>query len=236
VKQSTSCTLPPSPNSGSGSFTNYWFGQGTGQENGHYVTACGYHGFEPSGQSSDNMNNIANKQYFVAIPGTNSTDFNTSDRCGACVELTGQNGAKIIATVTDECPENSNAPCAANPSGHLDVSYPAFSQLGFSVGNPSGTTWKFVKCPITGSVIVRIKPNDAGRVYIENTILPIKSVQVGGNAATREPYGCWTSSRRIAGSTLVITDYSDRSITYTVPSSLAQDTDQSTGLQFPACN
>ncbi len=232
---STACTLPNGPSSGAGSFTNYWFGQGSWQENGHYALACGYHGQEPSGQSSDVITNIANPSYFVAIPGKTSDDFDNRMMCGACVELSGQNGTKIIATVTDECPENSNQPCMNNPTGHLDVSYPAFSKLGFSVGNPSGTTWKYVACPITGNVVVRIKPSNLNQLYVENTILPIKDVLVNGTSSTKLSYGAWQLPRGARGATVIIKDYSDRTITYTIPSSLAVDTDQNTGLQFPTC-
>lgn len=231
----TACTLPPSPSAGAGSFTNYWFGQGSWQENGHYALACGYHGQEPSGQNSDVITNIANPSYFVAIPGNTSNDFNTRMMCGACVELSGKNGTKIIATITDECPENSNAPCQKNPTGHLDVSYPAFSKLGFSVGNPSGTTWKYVACPITGNVVVRIKPGNADQLYVENTILPIKDVLVNGRSSTKLSYGPWQLSKNAAGATVTIKDYSDRTITYTIPAGLGADTDKNTGLQFPAC-
>jgi hypothetical protein len=231
----TACTLPTGPSAGAGSFTNYWFGQGSWQENGHYALACGYHGQEPNGQSSDVITNIANPSYFVAIPGKTSDDFDKRMMCGACVELSGQNGTKIIATVTDECPENSNQPCMNNPNGHLDVSYPAFSKLGFSVGNPSGTTWKYVACPVTGNVVVRIKPGNANQLYVENTILPIKDVLVSGNSSTKLSYGAWQLPKGARGATVTIKDYSDRTITYTIPSSLAVDTDQNTGLQFPAC-
>lgn len=234
--KSTVCKLPPSPNPGSASFTNYWFGQGSYKEDGYYRTACGHRGTETGGQSSDMMNNIANPQYFVAIPGNSPEDFNTIGMCGACVELTGQNGSKVVATVTDECPVNGqNAPCKSNFNGHLDVSYPAFSKLGFSVGNPSGTTWKYVKCPTTGNITVRVHSGDQKFVYIENTILPIKSVKAGSNMADRQQGGFWNIYRKAQGATLTITDYSDRVITVTISSTLAVNTDYNTGKQFPAC-
>jgi hypothetical protein len=237
----STCQLPPSPNSGSGSFTNYSFGQGSWQENGHYALACGYHGFETGGQSSDKVNNLANPQYFVAIPGYSPSNFTNVAMCGACVELTGQNGTKVVATIADECPEYkddgsvSNQPCINNPNGHLDIGYPAFSQLGFSVGNPSGTSWKYVKCPVTGNVVVRIKPGNTDQLYVENTILPIKDVTINGSSSTHLSYGAWQLSKKAAGATVVIKDYSDRTITYTVPGSPGTDQDQNTGLQFPAC-
>jgi len=232
----STCTLPNSPNSGSGSFTWYYFGQGTYQTNGYYQTACGYHGFESSGETSDKMNNIANSQYFVAIPGNSSSDFNTVGMCGACVQLTGKNGTNVVATITDECPENSNAPCSSDPNGHLDVGYPAFQQLGYlPIGNPSGTTWKYVPCPVTGNVVFRIKPGNANQFFIENTVLNIKSVTVNGNSANRLSYGAWSVSNNLSsGQSMTITDYAGRSINYTI-SGTSQDQDQNTGLQFPAC-
>ena len=54
-------------NPGSGSFTWYYFGQGTAQEGGKYKTACGYTGTE-SGMT-DTVSNIVNPTYFAAIPG-----------------------------------------------------------------------------------------------------------------------------------------------------------------------
>jgi hypothetical protein len=232
----TVCQLPPSPSAGSGSFTNYWFGQGSYKEDGYYRTACGHRGTENSGQSSDMMNNIANPGYFVAIPGNSPDDFNTNGMCGACVELSGQNGAKVIATVTDECPVNGqNAPCKSNFNGHLDVSYPAFSKLGFGVGNPSGTTWKYVKCPVTGNIIVRIKKGNSDQIYVENTILPIKDVKVGSNSGTHLTYGAWKLTRNALGATITIVDYSDRIITVKIPTTTGLDTDYNTGVQFPAC-
>ncbi len=231
----TACTLPPSPNPGSGSFTNYWFGQGSYKEGDHYALACGFHGYEPSGQGSDKIDNISTPQYFFAIPGNSTSDFNTVDMCGACVEVTGSNGKKIVGTITDECPNDINAPCKANPKGHLDVSYPAFSQLGFSVGNPTGTTWKYVKCPVTGNLIVRMKPNNADQIYIENTILPIKDVMVGSNSATHLTYGAWKLTRRADGATITIVDYSDRTVKLTLPATMTADQDYNTGVQFPEC-
>lgn len=232
----TACKVPPSANPGAGSFTNYWFSQGSYKEDGYYRTACGYRGTENSGQGSTMMYNIAYEQYFVAIPGNSPDDFNTNWKCGGCVELTGQNGTKIIATVTDECPVNGqNAPCRSNFDGHLDVSYPAFSKLGFSVGNPSGTNWKFVPCPVKGSVIIRVKKNNSDQIYIENTILPVKDVKVGTRSGTHLTYGAWQLSRVALGATVTIVDYSDRSITVTIPVSVGADKDYDTKTQFPAC-
>jgi expansin len=237
VAGATQCgTLKPSA-SGNGEFTHYNFGQGTAKgELGMYQTACGYLGSE-SGQT-DTVQNIANMSpakntYFAAIPGNSSSDFNTKNNCGACVQIS-NNGKTIIATIIDECPEDSNPVCKQNASGELDLSVDAFNQLGFGNGNPSGTSWKVVPCPVTGNVTVRVKqPNE---LYIENTILAIQSVSGPGGAASRTSYGSWhfNANVNMAGAQLMLTDAANRTIQVSLTSG-ATDQNQDTGVQFPKC-
>src|SRR5436189_231476 len=71
----TQCTLQN--HSGNGSFTWYYFGQGTAKDGSGYRTACGYYGTE-SGQT-DTIENIASMSpasatYFAAVPGQNGFD------------------------------------------------------------------------------------------------------------------------------------------------------------------
>ena len=135
---STACTL--TNHSGNGSFTYYYFGQGTAKDGSGYRTACGYYGTE-SGQV-DTIQNIANTSpakntYFAAIPGQNG--FDSKSHCGECVQITGQNGKQVIATIIDECPyggDGNNSACANNPNGHLDLSVDVFNQLGYSDREP----------------------------------------------------------------------------------------------------
>jgi expansin (peptidoglycan-binding protein) len=182
-------------------------------QNGKYKTACGYSGTESgSGQSaSDTVSNIANSSpakntYFAAIPGTSSGNFNTVTSCGACIEITGQNGTKIVATIIDECPIDTNPACT---SGHLDLSTQAFNQLGYSVGNPSGTTWKFVACPVTGNI--QAVENANGQYYLQNSVYPITSVN--GQGPTN--YGYFNVN---AGSVTVTSSAINQSITINIPS------------------
>ncbi len=235
---STNCgTLSPSAN-GNGEFTHYDFGQGTSKgELGDYQTACGYLGTEGSNQI-DTVMNIANTSpakntYFAAIPGTSG--FNTSGNCGACVQIS-NSGKTIIATIIDECPygsDGSNNVCQQNPTGELDLSVDAFNQLGFANGNPTGTSWKVVPCPVTGNVIVRVK--QANELYIENVILAVKSVSGPGGNASRTSYGSWHFNSNISsGAQLTLTDAASRTLTVTV-SSTSVDQNQDTGKQFPTC-
>jgi hypothetical protein len=231
---STSCgTLSPSA-SGNGEFTHYNFGQGTSKgELGDYQTACGYLGTE-SGQT-DTVLNIANTSpakntYFAAIPGDGS--FNTSGSCGACVQIS-NNGKTVIATIIDECPESSNPICSQNKTGELDLSVDVFNALGFANGNPTGTSWKVVPCPVTGNVVVRVK--QVNELYIENVILALKSVSGPGGNASRTSYGSWHFNSNITGGAqLMLTDAANRTLAVTV-SSTSVDQNQDTGKQFPAC-
>jgi hypothetical protein len=174
----------------------------------------------------------ANATYFAAVPGTSG--FNSSAHCGACVQITGQNGKVIIATIADECPYGSdggNTVCANNPNGHLDLSKAAFDQLGYPVGNPSGTNWKYVPCPISGNVIVRLKTGNPNELFIENSILAITGVQ----GASRTSYGTWHFGSNLAvGQSIQLTDAGGRTLTVQL-SSTSQNVNQDTGKQFPAC-
>jgi hypothetical protein len=229
----TACNL--TNHSGSGSFTYYWFGQGTSHDGNGFRTACGYYGTESN--MTDTVENIAmsspaNATYFAAIPGQNG--FDSKSHCGGCVQITGQNGKQIVATIIDECPygnDGNNSACANNPNGHLDLSYAAFNQLGYGVGNPSGTNWKFVPCPVTGNIIVRVKPGNPNELFIENTILAITGVQ----GASRQSYGAWHFGGNLSsGQQIQLTDEANRNLTVQLPNTNAGQ-NQDTGKQFPAC-
>jgi hypothetical protein len=231
----TQCTLQN--HSGNGSFTWYYFGQGTARDGNGYRTACGYYGTE-NGQT-DTIENIstmspASATYFAAIPGQNG--FDSKSHCGECVQITGQNGTVIIATVIDECPygnDGGNSACAANAGGHLDLSKAAFDRLGYSVGNPSGTNWKFVPCPVSGNVKVRFKSGNNNEFFVENVITPIASVSVNGTGASRQSYGAWHVGSAISTpATLNLTDMAGRMLSVTLNSGTSN---QDTGKQFPAC-
>jgi hypothetical protein len=188
-------------------------------------TACGYNG------SNNTIKNIVTPANFAAIPGTSSSDFNTSNRCGACVQI----GSAII-TIVDECPFPGNTPCQNNPTGHLDLSQAAASAGGVK-GDPSltnQTAWKFIPCPVTGNVIVRLKSGNDNEFYIENEILPIASVNCAGQAGSRTSYGSWHFGPNVNGQSCTVTDIGGRSITVTVGNSQGQDVDS--GVQFAKCN
>lgn len=231
--ESTPCNIGPSHSDGS--FTWYHFSQGTGRDGAGYRSACGYYG--TANGTVDTIENTANtspasNQYFVAIPANGPSDFNTNEYCGACVELS-NGGNKVIATVIDQCPITTNPLCTQG--AHLDVSKTAFDRLGYSVGNPRNTTWKFVPCPVTGNVKVRIKPSNTTQVYIENGITSVAEVEVqGGGMATHLSYGAWELNTNAAGKTLILTDVAGRKLNIKVTDAGA-NVNQDTGVQFPKC-
>jgi hypothetical protein len=240
VAGATSCNIGGQHN-GNGSFTWYHFSQGTHQENGQYVTACGYRG--SANGTVDTVQNISNtapasNQYFVAIPSNSNTDFNTSQYCGACVELTGQNGTKIVATVIDSCPRTGPVQNPRCTDGHLDVSKTAFDRLGFSRGDPMNTTWRFVPCPVGNMKInTRMKSGNNNEFFVEGGITAVTSVSVNGTMATRTSYGAWHINSAVpSGAMLTITDRGGSGrASLTVPLNNASTSNQDTGQQFQGC-
>jgi hypothetical protein len=223
-------------NNGDASFTWYYLGQGTSKgPNAEYLTACGYSGTETG--MTDTVSNIAatglaESTYFAAIPSSNN--FNTVNDCGACVEVT--NGSKkIIATIIDECPTDNGENPACTQTAHLDLSHQAWQDLGYSAGNPSGTTWRFVACPVTGNIQALPKSGNADQVYLQNTLFPITSVTIAGKAATHLFYGAWSlNGTNAAGATLTMTDVEGHVVTARIPSGGGD-----IGVQFPSpgpCN
>ena len=213
------CTFPASWAPSSPTYTYYDLPNAS--------TACGYNG------SNNNISNIYNGQYFAAIPGHSSSNFDTNSRCGACVKIN-----NTIITIVDECPYDGgqNQPCANNPKGHLDLSRAATSAAGVQ-GDPSKSgqaSWSFVPCPVTGNVKVRLKPGNNNEFFIENEILPIQSVTCGGQTGSRTSYGAWHFSANVNGTSCSATDIGNASITFTVGNTQGQDVD--TGVQFQKCS
>ena len=215
----TPCSFPSSWAPGSPTYTTY--------DLPNPATACGYTG------SNNNISNIAVGANYAAIPGASPSNFDTSSRCGACVQI-----GNAIVTIVDECPydqASNNAPCAANPKGHLDLSSAAAGAAGVK-GDPAlknQAAWKFVPCPVKGNVVVRLKPGNDNEMYIENEILPIQAVTCAGQTGSRTFYGAWHFDGNIPGASCDVTDIAGRKITVTAGSTQGQNVD--TGTQFPKC-
>ena len=215
----TACSFPSSWAPGSPTYTTYSLP--------NPATACGYTG------SNNSITNIAVSANYAAIPGQSPSNFDTSSRCGACVQI-----GNAVITIVDECPydaASNNQPCANNPKGHLDLSTTGASAAGVK-GDPAlknQTAWKFVPCPITGNVVVRLKNGNSNEMYIENMILPIQAVTCAGQTGSRTSYGAWHFNSNIPGASCDVTDIAGRIITVTAGSTQGQNVD--TGKQFPKC-
>lgn len=235
----TTCDLSSLPKaSGNGSLTWYYMGQGSylpSEAKGKYQFACGYYGTgDKGGSSNDLVTNIPDPKYYAAYPGESDKVFSNSKLCGGCVKFT--NGSKsVIATIVDECPLDGPVKNPKCTQGHIDLSQQAYNVLGYSEGSVSGTNWEFVPCPAKGNVILRMKYGNNNELFIENTVLPLKSVTLDGEAGVRQAYGAWHWDVMVmVGATLVLTDVAGRSITIS-PTSTEAMKDQDTGKQFPAC-
>jgi hypothetical protein len=212
----TPCTFPSNWTPSGATYTTYSLP--------NPATACGYEG------SNNTIKNIANGANFAAIPGNTPQDFNTRDRCGACVQI-----GNAIITIVDECPNDSNPPCKANPGGHLDLSN-AGANAGGVRGDPAlrnQNQWKFVPCPVNGNVVVRLKNGNNNEMYIENVIVPITAVNCDGQTGSRTYYGAWHFGQNIPGASCELTDLAGRKLTVTAGSAQGQNVD--TGVQFPKC-
>lgn len=234
-----SCVKPgPEYINQNGSVAFYTFSQGS---NG--AVQCSY---QATSQNPDTIAHVAtgNGQYFAAL---DTDDFAAAKTCGACIEVSRDDGRKVVATVVDECPKGSDPKCVG---GHVDLSRNAFLQIGslaegfLGKGNtlqPAPPTvglisWRFVPCPVTGNAFARIKSGNQNEIFFENLVAPIKSATLNGVSATAlQPYNAWHFANNItAGAALSVTDIDNSTITFTVASG-AQNLDQDTGRPFAMC-
>ncbi len=215
----TQCTFPSSWTVGQATYTTYTMP--------NPISGCGYN------VTNNQVKNIVTPANFAAIPGNSPSDFNTRDRCGACIQV-----GNAVITIVDECPmdaASNNRPCTANPSGHMDLSNAA-AGAGNVRGDPAvrgQNQWKYVPCPVNGNVIVRLKKGNNNEIFIENQILPIAAVTCNGEAASRTSYGAWHFGANVPGATCEVTDIAGRKIGITLGT--VQNEDVDTKVQFPKC-
>ncbi len=189
-----SCTQPKEYN-GNGSITYYTFDMGT------EVPNCSY---APIQKNPDVVPGIStgDGRYFGAI---NTTDYNAAAACGACVEVSRDNGRSVVITIVDQCPVGTNPKCQA---GHIDLSREAFQQVadlgegyvGTGNGGQHGSiSWRYVPCDgANDSLTYTLKEPDNevwNQVLIGNHRYPITKVQLQVNGewrdASRQSYNYW---------------------------------------------
>ena len=80
----------------------------------------------------------------------NRVQYNNSNTCGTCVEITRLNSnKKVVVKILDQCPE-----C---PFGDIDLSPEVFSKLGTLKEGRIPISWRYVPCPSTPKISIRYK-------------------------------------------------------------------------------
>ncbi|WP_437562289.1 expansin EXLX1 family cellulose-binding protein [Sorangium sp. So ce542] len=231
-----SCSMPlPSYENGNGSAT--WYTLGSGAVN------CS---FPVLGSNPDRVAHVATGggRYFAAL---NTADYDTAAACGACVEVSRDDGRKVVATVVDQCPTGSNPKCTA---GHIDLSKDAFLQIGSAEEGYLGTgnggakgkiSWRFVSCPVEGNLSISLKEQNAwwNEFRVQGHRNPIARVQVqldgAWKEATRRDYNYWRvgdGNMKPGPWRVRVIDVLDEVIETTVQVSTAE---QTASAQFSTC-
>jgi expansin len=78
----------------------------------------------------------------------NHTDYQNSEACGMCLQVSGPNGS-VKVKVVDECPE-------CEP-GDVDLSEDAFAQLAPLVQGRIPITWQYTSCDVQGPIVYHYK-------------------------------------------------------------------------------
>ncbi|WP_437277401.1 expansin EXLX1 family cellulose-binding protein [Sorangium sp. So ce375] len=186
-------------------------------------------------------------QYFAAM---NTADYNAAAMCGACVEVSRDDGRKKVqAMVVDQCPIGTNPKCTA---GHIDLSKNAFLQIGEEREGYLGTThggaagkisWRYIPCPTTGAVSFRLKEptnKNWNQILVEGHAHPIEKLEVEINGtwktATREPYNYFVVGDGNMGNAPYHVRATDINGSIVEAKLELKAGNQPASAQFPACN
>jgi expansin (peptidoglycan-binding protein) len=233
------CGSPgPEYTSDDGSVTFYTFAMGSTAVN------CS---FPITGTDPDVVGHVAtgDGQYFGAL---NTADYANSATCGACIEVTRDGTRKVVITVVDQCPTDSNPKCTP---GHIDLSKNAFLQIGeeqegyLGTGNGASVgaiSWRYVACPTTADVTYTLKePTNQywNQILVEDHAYAIDKLEanVDGQwvSADRQSYNYWQVGDGSLGDAPYqarVTDVNGDVVTASL--ALAAG-DQASSAQFPVC-
>jgi expansin len=134
------------------------------------------------------------------------SEYGGSAICGACLEVTRDDGARVVVTATDQCP-------GCQP-GHIDLSRAAFLEIGTITEGYLGTanggavgllSWKYVPCPVQGNIIIALKEptNDGWNEFmVENVRLPVAKLEAKWDTTwvtgTRQTYNYFNVGERLS--------------------------------------
>jgi expansin (peptidoglycan-binding protein) len=107
--------------------------------------------------------------------------------CGACMRVTGPNGA-ITVRVVDSCPDDGNGDCGTT-GADLDLSADAFAALDDPDRGITQVSFQLVPCEVTGPMRFRFKDGSSrwwAGIQVLNHRLPVAKLEVatGGGAFT----------------------------------------------------
>lgn len=101
----------------------------------------------------------------------NQVQYNGSQMCGACVEVTGRKGTLIIS-IEDRCPECKH--------GDIDLSEDAFPYIDDKIHGRVPIHWKIVPCPVKGPIKLYFKEGSSKwwtAVQIRNHKYPVAKLE-----------------------------------------------------------
>jgi expansin len=203
--------------------------------------------YDPSGQvncsfpmSGSNVTHVATGSgaYIAALA---PADYKNAAACGACVQVSRDDGRSVTVTIVDSCPS-----CG---TGHIDLSRTAFLQIGTVTEGYLGTgnggavgiiSWKYVPCPVQGNVTIALKePTNPGwnEFLVEDSRTPVAKFEAYVNGSwvtgTRQSYNYFNVGSSLSFPIQVrLTDTNGNVIQGTLQSGVAE---QDLGAQFPAC-
>ncbi len=166
----------------------------------------------------------------------NDPDYDGSNVCGICAEVTGPNGTVTI-TITDRCPE-----CA---SGDLDLSVTAFDAIATHSAGRVPISWHEVPCDVSGPVVFHVYEGTNPyylAVIIENArhrVVNVERELADGSwaALARQDYNVWiespVSGAPVTTAHLRTTDVNGDQVEASV--AVTANTDTNADRQFAAC-
>lgn len=121
---------------------------------------------------------------YVAI---NQWDYQNSQACGACMEVTGPNGTVVVTVI-----ENCAGACAP---GEIELSETAFAQIADVSEGHAEVEWRLVRCDLSGPIAFHFEPESSEwwvSIQVRNHVMPVASLEL------ERPDGSWTGLERRA--------------------------------------
>lgn len=116
----------------------------------------------------------------------NHTDYDNSNACGSCIEVTSQLGKSVIVKIVDRCPE-----CAP---GDVDLTQQTFAQIENPNKGRIPITWKFVPCPLQSNAIKLNFKSGSTKYW---TAIQLRNLRYGVKKLEYQKNGQWVNIPRV---------------------------------------